>query len=114
MRGELGKFQERRAGIEQGVDPVAREKLAAVLMPLARLRAAAQRGAGHLRAQIGHKFRHRRRVGAKLRAARVGGRRQDHQADSLNNSRPISMRRISLVPAPISYSLASRSRRPVG
>ena len=31
-----------------------------------------------------------------------------------NSSRPISMRRISLVPAPISYSLASRSRRPVG
>jgi hypothetical protein len=31
-----------------------------------------------------------------------------------NSSRPISMRRISLVPAPISYSLASRSKRPVG
>src|SRR6478752_10872318 len=31
-----------------------------------------------------------------------------------NISRPISMRRISDVPAPISYSLASRSRRPVG
>ena len=31
-----------------------------------------------------------------------------------NSSRPISMRRISLVPAPISYSLASRSRRPAG
>ena len=29
-------------------------------------------------------------------------------------SRPISQRRISLVPAPISHSLASRSRRPVG
>ena len=33
---------------------------------------------------------------------------------SLNSSRPISMRRISEVPAPISYNLASRSRRPVG
>jgi hypothetical protein len=31
-----------------------------------------------------------------------------------NSSRPISMRRISEVPAPISYSLASRRRRPVG
>lgn len=31
-----------------------------------------------------------------------------------NNSRPISIRRISCVPAPISYSLASRSSRPVG
>jgi diaminopimelate epimerase len=33
---------------------------------------------------------------------------------SENNSRPISMRRISLVPAPISYSLASRHSRPRG
>ncbi|EXI74577.1 MAG: hypothetical protein AW07_01808 [Candidatus Accumulibacter sp. SK-11] len=33
---------------------------------------------------------------------------------SANNSRPISMRRISEVPAPISYSLASRHRRPAG
>ncbi|MNS76169.1 hypothetical protein D3C72_1097080 [compost metagenome] len=33
---------------------------------------------------------------------------------SANSSRPISMRRISLVPAPISYSLASRHRRPAG
>ena len=37
-----------------------------------------------------------------------------HHAVSRNSSRPISMRRISLVPAPISYSLASRSSRPVG
>ena len=36
------------------------------------------------------------------------------QLVSLNSSRPISMRRISEVPAPISYSLASRSRRPAG
>ena len=33
---------------------------------------------------------------------------------SANSSRPISMRRISLVPAPISYSLASRQSRPRG
>src|SRR5258708_1944313 len=39
----------------------------------------------------------------------------DHAyAVSLNSSRPISQRRISEVPAPISYSLASRSSRPVG
>ena len=37
-----------------------------------------------------------------------------HHAVSANNSRPISMRRISLVPAPISYSFASRNSRPVG
>ena len=39
--------------------------------------------------------------------------RKDHFVFS-KISRPISMRRISLVPAPISYSLASRNRRPVG
>src|SRR5947207_755023 len=33
---------------------------------------------------------------------------------SLNSSRPISIRRISDVPAPISYSLASRQSRPTG
>ncbi|KAG1185073.1 hypothetical protein G6F35_014954 [Rhizopus arrhizus] len=42
------------------------------------------------------------------------GDRMAGQAVSLNSSRPISMRRISLVPAPISYSLASRHRRPTG
>jgi hypothetical protein len=35
-------------------------------------------------------------------------------ADFSNSSLPISIRLISLVPAPISYSLASRSNRPVG
>lgn len=35
-------------------------------------------------------------------------------AAALTSSRPISIRRISLVPAPISYSFASRSNRPVG
>ena len=33
---------------------------------------------------------------------------------SLKSSRPINSRRISDVPAPISYSLASRNKRPVG
>jgi hypothetical protein len=31
---------------------------------------------------------------------------------SANNSRPINIRRISLVPAPISYNFASRHKRP--
>ena len=44
----------------------------------------------------------------------AGDRRRPAQLVSLNSSRPISIRRISLVPAPISYSLASRSSRPVG
>ncbi len=53
-------------------------------------------------------------------SARMTGRQRrsfgprQHQALPWNSSRPISMRRISFVPAPISYSLASRSRRPAG
>ena len=46
--------------------------------------------------------------------APTGYRGQLYSCVSANSSRPISMRRISLVPAPISYSLASRHRRPVG
>jgi hypothetical protein len=41
-------------------------------------------------------------------------RPQLRHADLSNSSRPISMRRISLVPAPISYNFASRNSRPVG
>ena len=37
-----------------------------------------------------------------------------HHLVSSNSSRPISILRISEVPAPISYSFASRHRRPVG
>src|SRR6202012_2186525 len=47
----------------------------------------------------------------------LGGRRRNHGVPyivSENSSRPISLRRISLVPAPISYSLASRHSRPSG
>ena len=68
-------------------------------------------------------------VAADVRGVVVGGRAATHIAGSvrafrvpcstsrylvsLNNSRPISIRRISDVPAPISYSLASRHSRPV-
>ena len=40
--------------------------------------------------------------------------KQIAHAASPNSSRPMSMRRISEVPAPISYSLASRNSLPVG
>ena len=90
--------------------------------------AVTQRGAKHLRelatlARQGVQgvdlMAHRRAVGGKLRRARVelgvqGGHGALLQRVSLKSSRPISIRRISLVPAPISYSLASRSRRPAG
>ena len=45
---------------------------------------------------------------------RAGVRAAPRYIVSENSSRPISMRRISLVPAPISYSLASRQSRPSG
>ena len=55
-------------------------------------------------------------VARSLRARVASGRKQPppHHMLSAYSSRPISMRRISLVPAPISYSLASRQRRPTG
>lgn len=42
------------------------------------------------------------------------GPRSPNHCPSRNRARPMTSRLISLVPAPISYSLASRSRRPVG
>src|SRR5213075_1570172 len=57
----------------------------------------------------GHRRLDDRHAKTELRAE--GSR--DH-AVSEKSSRPISQRRISEVPAPISYSLASRQSRPVG
>ena len=48
-----------------------------------------------------------------VQCAGKGGLHQPYIV-SANSSRPISMRRISDVPAPISYNLASRHRRPSG
>ena len=53
------------------------------------------------------------RRGLALFAGGIQRRRHGHFV-SLNSSRPISIRRISDVPAPISYSFASRHSRPVG
>ena len=114
VRRQLRKFEERRAGIEQRVDAFAWQQLAAPLVAGARRGTAAQGGTRGLGAQVGDQRGHGLGVRTETVAARIGGRGQDHQAVSRNSSRPISMRRISLVPAPISYSLASRSRRPVG
>ena len=58
------------------------------------------RRAGAERVQQGT---HRRSIGTERLGAGIDGRGQDvAHAVSLNSSRPISMRRISLVPAPIS------------
>ncbi|MGC0347435.1 hypothetical protein RKD34_003015 [Streptomyces sp. SAI-218] len=52
--GERGQLQEGRAGVEQGVDPVPGQQLAARGVPLARPLAAAQPGSGELVPQLVH------------------------------------------------------------
>jgi hypothetical protein len=67
------------------------------------LRAAAQRNPLRLRPEVGDQLRHRVGVGAKLGGAGIdgAGESRHRQAVSRNSSRPINMRRISDVPAPI-------------
>ncbi len=72
-------------------------------VPGARFLAAAGRGEGLPALQLGDERGHVRGVLAKIRAAGVHARGDAaHGAVARSNSRPISMRRISLVPAPIS------------
>ena len=113
--GELGELEKRRAGVDQAVDPLPRQHLAARDMALPRPLSSAPGNGGDHTAEIRDRVVHRGAIGLECFRApvdRASDRR--HHAVSRNNSRPISMRRISLVPAPISYSLASRSSRPVG
>jgi hypothetical protein len=118
VRGQRRDFQEGAAGVEQGVDAVA-QQLAARGVLGARGLAAAQRGAGEGGMQVVDHGLHGRAVGFQTFrcpvAAGCSGRssRWPYRV-RWNSSRPISMRRISEVPAPISYSLASRHKRPVG
>ena len=50
--GELADLEERRAGVEQAVDALARQQLAARDVPLARLGVAAERDLAGARAQV--------------------------------------------------------------
>src|SRR5207237_445198 len=50
--GELTDFEERRAGVEQPLDPITRQELAALDMPLAVLLGPAFRGFGDIRTQL--------------------------------------------------------------
>ena len=121
MGGQLADLQERRAGVEQAVDTLAWQQLAARGVAFLGFWPTALVHLGKQLAQAFDLFEHGRAVEREVRRARVYlGMQGSHgavpcaQRVSLNSSRPISMRRISLVPAPISYSLASRSRRPAG
>lgn len=110
ISGKLADFEEGRAGIEQPLDPFPGQQLAPCGMPIPRLFAAAQGRLRHTRAQ----FPRQRPVMARARlcfgACRIVAALQDrpaHRAVPIS-SRPISIRLISLVPAPMSSSLASR------
>jgi len=112
---ELADLEERGARIEQALHPVAGQQFAAHHMTVAGLLAAALFHDGAVVRQRRDQAVHAFPVFLEGRVAGVDpGFELGHQAVSWNSSRPISMRRISDVPAPISYSLASRSRRPVG
>jgi hypothetical protein len=103
VRGERRQFEERRARIQQGIDTIARQELAARHMLLSRRVGAAECRLRGQRAQLIHELPRARDVVAK-RLAAGAQRRLDraHPRVSPKSSRPISMRRISEVPAPIS------------
>ncbi len=112
VRRERRKLEERRAGIEQRADAIARQELAALGMLTTRILAAAFRRDSQALLELVGERAHVRGVRVKGFGIRIHPRRNHAVASKI--SRPISMRRISLVPAPISYSLASRSSRPAG
>ena len=112
VRRERGQLEERRAGVEEGAHAIARQKLAALRVLAPRVFAAALGRNRHALLQLVGERAHVGSVGVKGLGARIHPRRNHAVASKI--SRPISMRRISLVPAPISYSLASRSSRPAG
>ncbi len=71
--GERRELEERRAGIEQQVDALARQKFAARDVPRPRLLAAALDRGIELVAQVGDQALHRRGVGGEFVRARVDG-----------------------------------------
>ncbi len=103
---QLADFEKWRAGIERLIHPLTRQQFAASFVFRTGCFAALVDGLGDLVAQIGDQGPHGGRVGLKLGRTGVDFRndlRHDaHQAFSANSSRPMSMRRISEVPAPIS------------
>ena len=117
-RRELGELEERGARVEELAHPLAGEELAAGEVTLARPLAAAPLDLRHLGAEVLDEGGHRPCVLAELGGPRVHAALDDghrfrlplfvaravarRQAVSRNSSRPMSMRRISEVPAPIS------------
>jgi hypothetical protein len=103
MRGSRAHLKKRRTGVKQPRHPFARQDLATRYMPFPCRFAAAIEGCLHGFIDHRQRVEHRLAVGVELFTARRCGWFEDgHQAVSWNISRPISIRRISLVPAPIS------------
>ena len=74
VRGELADLEEGRAGVEQAVDALARQQLAAGDVALSRLGVAAEGDPRRLRAQVGHLRRQVRCVAPEIVGARVEAR----------------------------------------
>jgi hypothetical protein len=105
VSGQRRQFQERRLRIKQQRNPLARRQLAARHVFCRSLVAAAALDLFELAAQFLDLPPHGVCVTRKFGRARIDRGRQDerlHGHPALNSSAPISMRRISLVPAPIS------------
>ena len=73
MRGERRQLEERRAGIEQQIDAVAREQLAACDVARPRLLAAALHGSVERGTEIRDQTFHRRGVRGELGRLRIDG-----------------------------------------
>ncbi|MNR35010.1 hypothetical protein D3C85_1528290 [compost metagenome] len=71
MGGQLADLEERRAEIQQAIDPFARQQLAARGMPMLGLLAAALMDAGEQGAQIVDLGEHGRTIGGELRRTGV-------------------------------------------
>ena len=106
MGRQRADFEEGRARIQQRIDPLPWQQFAPRQVACLSLLAAAPPDMLQQLAQLGGQLLHMAAVGSKLGGGRVdSGLPRRHQRASfvsLNSSRPISIRRISLVPAPIS------------
>jgi hypothetical protein len=95
--GELTDLEKRRAGVEQGAHPLARQHLAARGMLVARRLVAADRDGGDLFLQVVDQRLHAIRVGAEFGGPRIDLRLE--RAHRSSRVRPMTMRWMSLAPS---------------
>ena len=103
MGGKETDLEEGRSWIEKATDPLPGQKFAALQMTPPRLRRSSLHDGRSLAFRLVDQTQHALPVAAIIRAGGINGRFQNtHGAVRAKSSRPISMRRISDVPAPIS------------